>query len=116
MGLKDYFQHKKRCVKQGDLIAVPIDEGKARFVFDAKPASEGEEEGEGEEHGEFEYVALGPIPSYVALLNDWPFFFYIFLMIDTLKKPIEIRPWSFSRSQTLKSKAHLSIRLEICST
>ena len=61
--LKAYFRSRKRIFKQGDIVAVPIEEGLARYIGD-----EGEKENFLEdEEDPFEYVELSR-PRYGFLL------------------------------------------------
>ena len=39
-GLKAFFQEKRRILKQGDLIAIPIDDALARFTEDVPEGQE----------------------------------------------------------------------------
>ncbi|GAA6020420.1 hypothetical protein JCM10207_002101 [Rhodosporidiobolus poonsookiae] len=43
-GLKDHFQNKQRTVKQGDVVAVAIDEERVRFLAPAGEGKEGADE------------------------------------------------------------------------
>lgn len=40
IGLRDYFEHKQRIVKAGDLLAIPIDESLGRAIFEGGAADE----------------------------------------------------------------------------